>query len=122
MPTTVGAAVGARRGAAGEGAAEAAAGRVVRPAAGDARSDAPRRDDRRRRSSIRAPRNPKDVAVADDLAGALTYEQLLVGALAMAARFRRLPATNVGLLLPASVGVRPRVPRAAPRRQAAGRC
>ena len=33
----------------------------------------------------------------------LTYEQLLVGALSMARRFRDLPGDNVGLLLPASV-------------------
>lgn len=51
----------------------------------------------------RATANPKDVAAADDLAGALTYERLLVGTLAMAARFRDVPGENVGLLLPASV-------------------
>jgi long-chain-fatty-acid--[acyl-carrier-protein] ligase len=48
--------------------------------------------------------HPKDVAAADDLAGVLTYERLLVGALTMAERFRRLPGEAVGLLLPASVG------------------
>ena len=51
----------------------------------------------------RAFRQPKDVAAADDLAGGVTYEKLLVGAGAMAARFRDIPAPNVGLLLPASV-------------------
>ncbi len=44
----------------------------------------------------------RDVAVADDLAGVLTYEELLVGALTMARRFGPLPAPNVGLMLPAS--------------------
>lgn len=51
----------------------------------------------------RVARHPKDVAVADDVAGVLTYERLLVGALTMAKRFRKLPGENVGLLLPASV-------------------
>jgi long-chain-fatty-acid--[acyl-carrier-protein] ligase len=51
----------------------------------------------------RAALNPGDIAVADDLAGALTYERLLVGALTMARRFRELPGANLGLLLPASV-------------------
>ena len=46
---------------------------------------------------------PRDVAVADDLAGVLTYERLLIGTLTMAERFRALPGENVGLLLPASV-------------------
>jgi long-chain-fatty-acid--[acyl-carrier-protein] ligase len=45
----------------------------------------------------------KDVVAADDLAGALTYERLLVGALLMAKRFRNIAAPNVGLLMPASV-------------------
>jgi long-chain-fatty-acid--[acyl-carrier-protein] ligase len=44
----------------------------------------------------------KDVAVADDLAGVLTYERLLVGALTMSRRFASLPSANVGLMLPAS--------------------
>jgi long-chain-fatty-acid--[acyl-carrier-protein] ligase len=44
----------------------------------------------------------KDVIVADDLAGALTYERVLVGALTMARRFAQIQAPNVGLLLPAS--------------------
>ena len=51
----------------------------------------------------RVAHNPRDVAVADDLAGVLTYEKLLIGALTMAERFRALPDENVGLLLPASV-------------------
>lgn len=51
----------------------------------------------------RALANPKDVAVADDLAGVLTYERLLVGTLVMAKHFAELPGENVGLLLPASV-------------------
>ncbi|MFO0843037.1 MAG: acyl-[ACP]--phospholipid O-acyltransferase [Gemmataceae bacterium] len=46
----------------------------------------------------------KDVVCADDLAGVLTYEKLLVGALVMARRFRALPGKDVGLLLPSSVG------------------
>ncbi len=41
--------------------------------------------------------------VADDLAGGLTYERLIIGATAMAARFRAIPAENIGLMLPASV-------------------
>jgi long-chain-fatty-acid--[acyl-carrier-protein] ligase len=45
----------------------------------------------------------REVAAADDLAGAVTCERLLVGALAMARRFAKLPAANVGLMLPASV-------------------
>jgi acyl-CoA synthetase (AMP-forming)/AMP-acid ligase II/1-acyl-sn-glycerol-3-phosphate acyltransferase/acyl carrier protein len=51
----------------------------------------------------RAALHPKDIAVADDIAGVLTYESLVVGALTMAERFRKLPGENVGLLLPASV-------------------
>jgi long-chain-fatty-acid--[acyl-carrier-protein] ligase len=51
----------------------------------------------------RALANPRHVAAADDLAGAVTYERMLVGALAMARRFAKLPAPNVGLMLPASV-------------------
>jgi long-chain-fatty-acid--[acyl-carrier-protein] ligase len=46
----------------------------------------------------------REVIVADDRAGVLTYERLLVGASALAARFRSLPDRHVGLLLPASVG------------------
>lgn len=51
----------------------------------------------------RALANPKDIAAADDLSGALTYERLLVGCLTLSRRFAALPAPNVGLLLPASV-------------------
>ncbi|MBA2224829.1 MAG: AMP-binding protein [Thermogemmata sp.] len=46
----------------------------------------------------------REVIVADDRAGVLTYERLLVGASALSARFRLLPEQRVGLLLPASVG------------------
>jgi long-chain-fatty-acid--[acyl-carrier-protein] ligase len=52
----------------------------------------------------RALEHPNDVALADDLAGVLTYGRLLAGALALSRRFAELPGTNVGLLLPASVG------------------
>jgi long-chain-fatty-acid--[acyl-carrier-protein] ligase len=45
----------------------------------------------------------KMLIVADDLAGGVTYEKLVIGASAMAARFREIEAANVGLLLPASV-------------------
>jgi long-chain-fatty-acid--[acyl-carrier-protein] ligase len=51
----------------------------------------------------RAEMHPKNIAAADDLAGALNYERLLVGTLTMAERFRNLPGDAVGLLLPASV-------------------
>jgi long-chain-fatty-acid--[acyl-carrier-protein] ligase len=51
----------------------------------------------------RALRSRKDVAAADDIAGVLTYERLLVGARVMAARFREFAEPNVGLLMPASV-------------------
>jgi long-chain-fatty-acid--[acyl-carrier-protein] ligase len=44
----------------------------------------------------------KMLVVADDIAGGLTFERLIIGASAMAARFRTLSATNVGLMLPAS--------------------
>jgi long-chain-fatty-acid--[acyl-carrier-protein] ligase len=46
--------------------------------------------------------NPKDVAVADDLAGALTGERFLVGALTLSRRLKAVGAANMGLLLPAS--------------------
>jgi long-chain-fatty-acid--[acyl-carrier-protein] ligase len=52
----------------------------------------------------RALASRKEVAVADDLSGVLTYERFLVAVLTMARRLRRLPAPNVGLMLPASVG------------------
>jgi long-chain-fatty-acid--[acyl-carrier-protein] ligase len=48
-------------------------------------------------------RSPREVAATDDLAGAVTYERMLTGALAMSRRFTKLPAANVGLMLPASV-------------------
>lgn len=48
--------------------------------------------------------HPGDVAIADDLSGALTYERFLVGALLMAKRFAKLEKPNVGVLLPASIG------------------
>lgn len=51
----------------------------------------------------RALSNPRDVAAADEFSGVITYERLLIGALLMAGRFSRLPGTNVGLMLPASV-------------------
>jgi long-chain-fatty-acid--[acyl-carrier-protein] ligase len=51
----------------------------------------------------RARRNPREVAADDDMAGAVTYERMLTGALAMSRRFAALPAENVGLMLPASV-------------------
>jgi long-chain-fatty-acid--[acyl-carrier-protein] ligase len=51
----------------------------------------------------RALTSLKDVVAADDLAGSITYEHLLVGGLLMAKRFERIQAPNVGLLLPASV-------------------
>lgn len=53
--------------------------------------------------TARALANPKDVAAADDLSGMVNYERLLVGALAMSRRFARLPAANIGVMLPASV-------------------
>jgi long-chain-fatty-acid--[acyl-carrier-protein] ligase len=51
----------------------------------------------------RALSNPRDVAAADDLAGAVSHRRLLAGAVALSRRFRRLSAPVVGLLLPASV-------------------
>jgi long-chain-fatty-acid--[acyl-carrier-protein] ligase len=45
---------------------------------------------------------PRDVVVADDLAGALTGERLLVGALVLSRRLKALEGANVGVLLPAS--------------------
>jgi len=44
-----------------------------------------------------------DIAEADDLAGAVTYERMLIGATVMSRRFREIPAANIGLLLPATV-------------------
>jgi acyl-CoA synthetase (AMP-forming)/AMP-acid ligase II/1-acyl-sn-glycerol-3-phosphate acyltransferase/acyl carrier protein len=51
----------------------------------------------------RALGNRRDVAAADDLAGVMTYERLLVGARTLSRRLAMLPAPNVGLMLPASV-------------------
>ncbi|MHB1556742.1 MAG: AMP-binding protein [Isosphaeraceae bacterium] len=51
----------------------------------------------------RALRDLSNVAAADDLAGVLSYDRLLVSALVMARRFERLPTAHVGLMLPASV-------------------
>jgi long-chain-fatty-acid--[acyl-carrier-protein] ligase len=45
----------------------------------------------------------KMLIVADDLAGGITYEKLIIGTSAMAKRFRAISAPNVGLMLPASV-------------------
>jgi long-chain-fatty-acid--[acyl-carrier-protein] ligase len=50
-----------------------------------------------------AVRRKKMVIAADDLAGGVTYERLVVGAWAMSERFRAIAAPNVGLMLPASV-------------------
>jgi long-chain-fatty-acid--[acyl-carrier-protein] ligase len=46
---------------------------------------------------------PSDIAVTDDIGGALTYRRMHVGARVLAKRFRQLPGESVGLLLPASV-------------------
>jgi long-chain-fatty-acid--[acyl-carrier-protein] ligase len=51
----------------------------------------------------RALADRRGVAAADDLSGVVSYERLLAGALVMARRFARLRATNVGLMLPATV-------------------
>ncbi|QDU23461.1 AMP-binding protein [Urbifossiella limnaea] len=51
----------------------------------------------------RAFKQRRDVILADDLAGGVTYERLVVGAWAMSRRFAELPSASVGLLLPASV-------------------
>lgn len=45
----------------------------------------------------------QQVIAADDLAGAITYERLIVGSAAMSRRFRDIAAPHVGLMLPASV-------------------
>jgi long-chain-fatty-acid--[acyl-carrier-protein] ligase len=46
----------------------------------------------------------RDVAVADDRAGVMSYERLLVASLIMSRRIRELPGDAVGVLMPASVG------------------
>ncbi len=51
----------------------------------------------------RAFRHLKDIAAADDLAGGVTYERMLLGARLLGERFRQFPEPNVGLMLPASV-------------------
>ncbi len=52
----------------------------------------------------RCLKHPKDAAAADDIAGVVTYERMLLGARLLAERFRQFPEPNVGLMLPASVG------------------
>jgi long-chain-fatty-acid--[acyl-carrier-protein] ligase len=49
-----------------------------------------------------ALRHARDVVVADDLAGVLTFERMLIGTLLLARRFAKLEGENVGLMLPAS--------------------
>jgi acyl-CoA synthetase (AMP-forming)/AMP-acid ligase II/1-acyl-sn-glycerol-3-phosphate acyltransferase/acyl carrier protein len=51
----------------------------------------------------RIARHPKDIAVADDMAGVMTYERLLLGAMVLSERFAQIPEKPVGLMLPASV-------------------
>lgn len=46
----------------------------------------------------------KACAAADDIAGAITYERMLIGARALAGQLRKLPGQYLGLMLPASVG------------------
>ncbi|MCS7021369.1 MAG: AMP-binding protein [Gemmataceae bacterium] len=52
----------------------------------------------------RALRHRREIIVADDRAGVLTYEKMLVGASALAVRFQQLAGERVGVLVPASVG------------------
>ncbi len=51
----------------------------------------------------RCQKHPKDTAAADDLAGVLNYERMLLVARLMARRFGAFAEPNVGLMLPASV-------------------
>jgi long-chain-fatty-acid--[acyl-carrier-protein] ligase len=51
----------------------------------------------------RAAKQLKDLIAADDLAGGVTYERVILGAWAMSGRFKDLAAPNVGLMMPASV-------------------
>ncbi len=51
----------------------------------------------------RALRCRKDIVAADDRAGAVTYERLLVGALILARQFKTIAGANIGVILPASV-------------------
>ena len=53
----------------------------------------------------RALYSGKQVAVADDISGVLTYERLLVAALLMSRRIAAMPGDNIGLMLPAGVGM-----------------
>ncbi|PTY01685.1 hypothetical protein DB346_11680 [Verrucomicrobia bacterium LW23] len=46
--------------------------------------------------------NKKDVAVADDLSGVLTYERMLTGALLMSKRMAALEGNAIGVMLPAA--------------------
>lgn len=50
----------------------------------------------------RALQSRGDVAVADDRSGVLTYERMLIGAILMARRFKKLPGEAIGVLLPAA--------------------
>ncbi|MBY0460177.1 MAG: AMP-binding protein [Gemmataceae bacterium] len=45
----------------------------------------------------------REVIAADDLAGGVTYERMIIGTWVMASKFRDIPTPNVGLMLPASV-------------------
>jgi long-chain-fatty-acid--[acyl-carrier-protein] ligase len=51
----------------------------------------------------RARQHPGDVAVADQVSGALTYRRMLVAVRLLARRFHALPGEAVGMLLPSSV-------------------
>lgn len=45
----------------------------------------------------------REIVVADDLSGILTYERLLIGVQAIGRRLEEIATTNVGVLMPASV-------------------
>jgi len=51
----------------------------------------------------RALASPKDIAAADDMSGALSYERFLVAAITLSKRFAQLASPNVAVMLPASV-------------------
>jgi long-chain-fatty-acid--[acyl-carrier-protein] ligase len=51
----------------------------------------------------RVLRNPTDMAMIDEISGAVTYQEMLIRALTLAKRYREIPEPNVGLLFPASV-------------------
>jgi long-chain-fatty-acid--[acyl-carrier-protein] ligase len=53
---------------------------------------------------MRVKRNPRDIAVADDISGVLTYETVFLAASILSSRFQDIPGSAVGLLMPASVG------------------